>query len=314
MATTINTDVIIHDELVQTAYLERLQDNLAIFNQQSNGAIILRDEMIVGDFEKQAFYKIGGSIEHRDVNSTAIAESKKITMGERVGVKVPFMYGPYEATEESFKRRGRSVEEFSYLVGQDYADALIAGYWKYATSALHGAIGSNSAMLASAKLSEHGKKVLTKGMRAFGDKFGRIALWVMDAESYLDIVDGAIDNKLHQEADTVIYGGVAGTMGIPVLVTDQAKKDTIYGLQAGAVTITNSQLPSFRAYPINDKKNLAIGVRAEGAFNLDVLGYNYKTSAGANPNLATLGATSNWEKYATSNKNTAGVILDINEG
>lgn len=313
MATTINTDVIIHDELVQTAYLERLQDNLSVFNEQSNGAIVLRDEMIVGDFEKQAFYKIGGTIEHRDVNSTDTVESKKITMGERIGVKVPFMYGPYEATEEAFKRRGRSVEEFSYLVGQDYADALIAGYWKYATSALHGAIGSNNAMLASAKFSEHGKKVLTKGMRAFGDKFGRIALWVMDAESYLDIVDGAIDNKLHQEADTVIYGGVAGTMGIPVLVTDQAKKDTIYGLQAGAVTITNSQLPSFRAYPINDKKNLAIGVRAEGVFNLDILGYSYKTTAGANPNLATLGATSNWEKYATSNKNTAGVILDIAE-
>ena len=314
MATTINTDVIIHDELVQTAYLERLQDNLAVFNEQSKGAIILRDETIAGDFDKQAFYKIGGSIEHRDVNSTDVAESKKITMGERIGVKVPFMYGPYEATEEAFKRRGRSVEEFSYLVGQDYADALIAGYWKYATSALHGAIGSNSAMLASAKLSEHGKKVLTKGMRAFGDKFGRIALWIMDANSYLDIVDGAITDKLYQEADTVIYGGLAGTMGIPVLVTDQAKKDTIYGLQAGAVTITNSQLPSFRAYPINDKKNLAIGVRAEGVFNLDVLGYSYKTSAGANPNLATLGATSNWEKYATSNKNTAGVILDINEG
>lgn len=313
MATTINTDVIIYNELVQTAYLERLQDNLSVFNQKSNGAIVLRDEMIVGDFEKQAFYKIGGTIEHRDVNSTDTVESKKITMGERIGVKVPFTYGPYATTEEAFKRRGLSVEEFSYLVGQDYADALIAGYWKYATSALHGAVGSNSAMLASAKLSEHGKKVLTKGMRAFGDKFGRIALWIMDANSYLDIVDGAITDKLYQEADTVIYGGLAGTMGIPVLVTDQAKKDTIYGLQAGAVTITNSQLPSFRAYPINDKKNLAIGVRAEGVFNLDILGYSYKTSAGANPNLATLGATSNWEKYATSNKNTAGVILDIAE-
>lgn len=57
-----------------------------------------------------------------------------------------------------------------------------------------------------------------------------------------------------------------------------------------------------------------IGVRAEGAFNLDVLGYSYKDTAGANPNLATLGATANWEKYATSDKNTAGVILNIAEG
>lgn len=98
-------------------------------------------------------------------------------------------------------------------------------------------------------------------------------------------------------------------MGIPVLVTDQAKANTIYGLQSGAIRITSSQLPAFRAYEINDQENLAVGVRAEGVFNLDILGYSYKETAGANPNLDTLAATANWTKYATSNKNTAGVIL-----
>ena len=313
MTTTTNKDTIIHDELVQTAYLERLKDNLNLFNKASNGTIVLLDEAIMGDFDKKAFYKIGGSIDHRDVNATTAVEAKKISMGERVGVKVPFKYGPYESTEEAFKRRGRSVDEFSFLVGQDYADALIAGYWKYATSALQGAIGSNTDMMVKAKLSEHGRKVITKAMRKFGDKFGELSMLIMDSASYFDIVDGAITEKLYQEASTVVYGGSPGTMGIPVLVTDQAKANNIYGLQKGAVRITNSQLPAFRAYPINDKENLTIGIRAEGAFNLDILGYSYKTTAGANPNLATLGATASWEKYATSNKNTAGVILDIAE-
>ena len=313
MGTTINNDTIIYNELAQTAYLERLQDNLSVFNQASNGAIVLRDEMIEGDFEKKTFYKIGGNIAHRDVNSVAKVEGKKISMGERVGVKVPFTYGPYETTEEAFKRRGRSPEEFSIIVGQDYADAMLVGYWKYATAALQGAVGSNNSMLSKAKLSEHGKKVLTKGMRAFGDRFSRLSLWIMDSDSYFDIIDGAISDKLYQESDTVIYGGLPGTMGIPVLVTDQAKKDTIYGLQAGAINITNSQLPAFRAYEINDQVNLGIGIRAEGTFNLDVLGYSYKVSAGANPTLDTLGAKANWEKWASSNKNTAGVILDIAE-
>ena len=190
----------------------------------------------------------------------------------------------------------------------------MAGYWKYATAALQGAVGSNSSMLVTAKLSEHGRKVITQGMRKFGDKFSNLSLLVMDAASYFDIVDGAITDKLYQEASTVVYGGAPGTMGIPVLVTDQAKKDTIFGLQQGAIRIRNSQLPAFRVYQDNTKENLVIGVRAEGAFNLDVLGYSYKDTAGANPNLATLGATANWEKYATSDKNTAGVILNIAEG
>lgn len=313
MATTVNSDLIIYNDLAQTSYLERVQDNIAVFNAASNGAIILSDENIEGDFRKRAFYKIGGEITHRDVNSTATITGKKIGASEMVGVKVPFKYGPYEMTEESLKRRARSVEEFSELVGQDYAEALIQGYFQYAAAALTGAIGTNSAMKVKTKFSEHGKKVLTKGMRQFGDKFERIAIWVMNSDTYFDLVEDAIGQKIFGEVDQVIYGGTPGTMGRPVLVSDKAANDTIFGLQAGAVEITNSQVPTFRAYQMNDMENLTMGIRAEGTFNIDVLGYSYKTTAGANPNLATVGATASWEKYATSNKNTAGVIIDVSE-
>mgnify|MGYP001736758489 FL=1 len=72
MGTTINNDTIIYNELAQTAYLERLQDNLSVFNQASNGAIVLRDEMIEGDFEKKTFYKIGGNIAHREDRKSVV--------------------------------------------------------------------------------------------------------------------------------------------------------------------------------------------------------------------------------------------------
>lgn len=38
MTTTTNTDMIIYDDLAQTAFLERRQDNLDVFNAASNGA------------------------------------------------------------------------------------------------------------------------------------------------------------------------------------------------------------------------------------------------------------------------------------
>ncbi|MDP0461918.1 major capsid protein, partial [Glaesserella parasuis] len=50
MATGLNKDVIIYNELAQTAYLERIQDNLNVFNAASNGCILLQDENIQGDF------------------------------------------------------------------------------------------------------------------------------------------------------------------------------------------------------------------------------------------------------------------------
>lgn len=87
MPTTVNSDLIIYDDLAQTAFLERRQDNLEVFNAASNGAIILDNELIEGDFRKRTFYKVGGSIESRNVNSTDPVTGKKIGAGESVSVK-----------------------------------------------------------------------------------------------------------------------------------------------------------------------------------------------------------------------------------
>ncbi|GGU84505.1 hypothetical protein GCM10009504_46090 [Pseudomonas laurentiana] len=312
MATTVNSDLIIYNDLAQTAYLERIQDVIDVFNASSNGAIIFDNELIEGDLRKRSFYKIGGAMEHRDVNSSSTVTGKKIGAAEMVGVKVPFKYGPYETTEEAFKRRARSPEEFSELLGQDYADAVLEGYVQYAMAALMASIGSNADMVAAASFATDGKRALTKGMRKFGDRFGRIALWTMDSATYFDMVDQAITEKIYEEAGVVIYGGQPGTMGKPVLVADSMPAETIFGLQAGAVKVTESQAPGFRSYNIDNQENLAIGFRAEGTFNLDLMGYSWKDSTGGvNPNLAAVGAAANWNKYATSNKATAGVLIDL---
>ena len=101
-------------------------------------------------------------------------------------------------------------------------------------------------------------------------------------------------------------------MGKPVLVTDTHPAETIFGLQSGAIRVTESQAPGFRSYPINTQENLAMGFRAEGTFNLDLLGYSWADATGGiNPNLAAVGAGANWAKYATSDKATAGVLIDL---
>lgn len=312
MATTVNNDMVIYNRLAQTAYLERLQDNLDVFNAASNGAIVYRSEVIEGDFDKKAFYKVGGSIEHRDVNSTSAVTPKKIGSGESVGVKCPYKYGPYASTEEAFKRRARTPEEFAMLVGQDMADALMEGRLQYALAALDAAIGGNAAMVAEGSIAVDGRKALTRGMRKFGDRFSRIGLWVMNSDTYFDIIDDAVTNQVYGESEIVIYGGLPGTLGKPALVSDKVPTDKAFGLQGGAIQVVESQAPGFRAYDINDQENLAIGIRGEGTFNLELLGYSWKDDVGgANPTLAAIGAEANWKKHAGSDKMTAGVLLDL---
>lgn len=315
MATTVNSDFVIYDTLAQTAYLERIQDVLDVFNASSNGAMVLRSEAIEGDFDRSTFYSVPGSVGHRDVNSTAGVVGQKIGSDEKVGVKTPWKYGPYETTEEAFKRRNRSPDEFSQVIGQHMADATIDYMIAAAFAALLGAIGTNAAMLATGSWATDHKKVLTKGMRKFGDRFNRIALFAMDSTVYFDLVDDAIGQKVYEEAGLVIYGGMPGTMGKPVLVSDKIPEDYIFGLQAGAVEIVESQAPGFRSYEINDQENLAMGYRAEGAFNVEVMGYSWDVSgspaAPANPTLAQLGSGANWTKVAADNKATAGVVITV---
>ncbi len=158
MATTVNSDLVIYNDEAQTAYLERVQDNLDVFNASSNGAIVLDNELIEGDFRKRSFYKnwrlAGASRRQLRRQGTA----KKIGAGEAVGVKAPWKYGPYQTTEEAFKRRGRPVDEFSQIIGADVADATLEGFIQYATAALRAAISSNAGMVVTANIETDGKK------------------------------------------------------------------------------------------------------------------------------------------------------------
>lgn len=309
MATTVNSDMIIHDRLAQTSYLEALQDNLAVFNQGSGGALTIRTEAILGDFSKNAFYTVPGGMGHRDVNATGTAAAQKVGSGEAIGVKTPWLYGPYETTEEQFKRRARSTEEFSELMGQHMADSMISYAIEAAFASVDAAIDSNLSMAVAASWATDHKKAITKGLRTFGDRFGRIALLAMDSTEYFNMVDDAIGEKVYEEAGNVIYGGMPGTLGKPVLVSDKVPTSKIFALQSGAVEIVESQAPGVRSYDINGKTNLMLGYQAEGAFNVDVMGYSY--DATKNPDLATLGAALSWTKHAADNKATAGARIDL---
>lgn len=313
MATTVNIDTVVHNQLAQTAYLERDQDNLATFNAASNGAILYYNEAIMGDVSKTAFYKIGGEIEDRDVNDTGEADAKKIGMDESVGIKKPYAYGPYEATKESFKRRARNVDEFAEIIGHDAADAMMGGRLSYALASLKAAISGNAEMVAKADLTVDGKASLTKALRPFGDKFDRVALLVMNSGTYFDIVDDATTNQIYGESNIVIYGGLPGTLGKPVLVTDKVDGNDVFALQAGAIRVIESQAPDFELYPIHGRKNMAMGYQGEGTINIEMLGYSWKESSGINPTAAQLADKANWVKHATSNKMTAGVLLTLDK-
>lgn len=312
MATTVNSDMIIYPTLAQTAYFERVQDVIEIFNASSRGTMVMRSDAIPGDFSKSSFFTVPDAMGHRDVNSDAAALGIKLGSDEDVTVKAPWKFGPIETTEEAYKRQNMSPAMFSQQLGIAQADQMLEYTIEAAFAALDSAIASNAPMDVSGSLATDGRKVITTGLRTMGDRSQRIAMLGMSSATYYDFVDQAIDDKLDGEiAGVLIAGAMPGTLGKPVLVSDKISDNVVYGLQPGAVEMIESQAPGMRVYDIDVQENLAVGYRSEGAFNVGLLGYRYSEVAGANPDNATIGAAGSWIKNAQSDKLTAGFRLTL---
>ena len=309
---TVNNDLVIYNDLAQTAYIERIQDVVEVFNGASRNTLQLVSELIEGDFRQRAEYVPFGEIRHRNVNSDAEVEPTKIDMKEDIGVKTPWIFPTVAVTKESFKRRARSPEEFSLLAGQMLADKAIAYQISLALGSLEAAIRANPTMVVGGKsIATDGKKVITAGLRKFGDRAERVTALVMNSTRYFDFVDKSIEDKIFEEAGAVVYGGQPGTMGRPVIVTDRCPANLIFGLQPGGATLTESQAPEIASWPIYDRENFAVGFKAEGVLNVDLLGYSYIKAKGENPNITILSDPESWEKLAVSDKATAGVLIDV---
>lgn len=303
--TATNSDMTVYDRLAQTSYYETIQDNLAVFNEASNGCLILGSDNIEGDFDKSAFFTLPDNMADRDVNDTGDVVANSLGTDEMIGVKYPWSFTPTAATEEAFKRVAKDPEEFALLFGERLAETFMQRAIAAAFAALDAAIEGNAAAMSVGGVwaTDH-KKVITKVLRPYGDLASSVALLAMDSTQYFNMVDDAITEKVYEEAGFVIYGGMPGTMNRPVLVTDRAPANKIFGLKQGAVTITESQETGIITERKGGKANILRSFQAEGAFNVEVEGYKY--AGAANPTLATLAASASWTKYAASNKATAG--------
>lgn len=102
------------------------------------------------------------------------------------------------------------------------------------------------------------------------------------------------------------------------MVTDSSdltfdKSGTRYntlGLTEGGITVSSQNDFNSVIVPKTGKENITNAYQAEWSYGVSVKGYGWKVSSGgSNPNDTALATSTNWEKVATSHKDTAGVLL-----
>ncbi len=326
MATTVPSDMIIYPEWVQSGYLEKLAQNVQGFNANSNNAINLTTASLVGNYKSTAFFKEllqSDLVNDRDKNSTAAVTSAAMQQIEDIIPYLPSRFGPYETTRSAFLDIGKSPEEFSMLLGEGLADAVMKDMLDVsfaafinATQAIAGepmTIGAGSA--GSAPLSYDN---FIDAMGLYGDKLDEVACFVMRGKDYFGLMKGnVIAATIDSVAGATLNSGSVATMGKPVLVIDSPSlvgtgaaagdSGAVLALTTNAITCISDDDFYITTKEELGKENITITWQGESQYGLDIKGSSFDKSVAVNRTTIVDGA--NWTQNVTSLKNYAGGVV-----
>ncbi len=322
MATTASGDVKIYQPQFQGAFIETLQQNIAAFNELSGGALVMRERRLKGQYEYEAFFDEVSAITRRDpsTGSSSTLTPVKLTQDEFISVKLHRVNGPYEWNVSAAFLAGFDPARFSLAVGEQAAVAV-------PTEQLNNTLAALEAKLDSVAALEHDRTAgtirtsdLADGLNKFGDKAGRIVLWVMHSKVYNDLFKEQLAATVTvlgtDPFGNTIFQGVPATLGRRVLVTDSASlinytdissASPVYstlGLTLNAAKLELTELPFAVAEgPRTGSQNLYITFQAEYGYNMGLKGCKWDvTNGGANPTDANVATATNWDTVVAENK------------
>lgn len=322
------SDFKIYQEEFQTGVVESVAQFLGIFNEGTRGAIRLVPRALKGDYSKGAFFKdVSSLVSRRDTTSVAAATDLALTQDEVISVKLNRKVGPVAQTLDAIKKAGLSEAQASFAFGQLAGQRKMKDMVDAALNAGRAAIGATSAMVNDVSVTV-GASVpaspaeLNDSLALMGDAAQDIVCWVAHSRVNFDIIGAILAGTTTGLADVAtIQGALPGYLGRPAIITDSSSltftdtyvKYRTLGLVRDAVIVEESEEESFATEIVTGLENLVRRWQSEHAFNVTCKGYKWDvTNGGANPSDTALGTTTNWDKVATDNKHTLGVMLVSN--
>ena len=322
------SDFVVRNELFETLFVETLAQNVDILNQDGNGVIQLVTNEREGDYDKTRFFdRPSGGVSRRDTTDTATSLTPSaLTQDEVIGVKLNRKYGPYQQTRDAFKKIGGTPEDLTLILAPNMAEEAMKGMVNDAVAALVAALRNNSGVVydyaATGANATIDHTALIRGRALFGDAFGRIRGWGMNGAAFHKLVEAQLSVASGNVGDFAVYEGQAGTLGLPAFVSDAPAFATsgtpgeyhILGLVPNAAVLTVSEAPYMATDETILKENILYAFQGEYAFNLELKGYKWDVAnGGANPSDVALATGSNWDKVVANDKDTAGIVIDVDQ-
>jgi len=325
MAIGSKSDVKIYNAEFSAGYLETLDQAVSDFAMGFGGAVNIVTAETMGDYRKERFWDFpSGNYGRRDVTDTSTSVTPaKMTQGEIIAPKLSRRYGPFQQTEDSFRRIAEDPVLFSTLLGENYAQQRVKEMLNTSMGALSAALnneGSNVydyAATGSGKTADH--TALIRGLDKMGDASSKVRTWVTHSGAATSLKEAQLSVGSGNVADFQVYQGGVGTLGLPLFVSDipylsvtgTPGEYIILGLVRNAVSIYVDTLPIVALDRQLLKENLEMILQGEDDYVLELKGFQW--GGGVNATTANVVTGSNWTTEFASNKDLPGIKIDVDK-
>lgn len=319
------SDLQVYNEYAYSAFTEVLDQQIELFNAASEGTILLQSASNRGDFNESAFFgKVtGGLVRRRDAYGSGQIAQKSLGHKTDISVKVAAGTPEIRLDPGQFKWIQLNPEVAGAAAGQQMAVDTLADMLNVALGATYSALVQETENVFDATGQSPDKatwKNLLGGARKFGDQSSQIAAWVMHSVPMHDLYEANVTNSER----LFTYGTVnviRDPFGKLLIMTDAPRlvssaNPAVYhvlGLVPGAARVEQNGDFFANEETKNGFENIVKTYQAEWSYNLSVKGFAWnKATGGASPTDSSLFSSGNWERFATSHKDLAGVVVEVN--
>lgn len=312
------SDLAVFNEYAYEAKTEVLRQQIALFNAATNGAIVLRAGANEGDYNEAASWKkISGLVKRRNAYGSGAQTPKTLEHIIDRSVKVAAGTPPVSMPPGQFKWIQRNPEEGGAVYGQQLAVDAMADMLNTAILAGAVAIGANANVIVDATAGVANMGTFVTGASKFGDRASDLLCWVMHSKPLFDIYGQSLTNSASLFSFGTInvrqdgFGRNFVVTDSPALMyTSSGQKYRTMGLTSGAITVEENNDFTSNVDTSNGDENIQRTIQAEWTYNMSVKGYAWdKTNGGHSPNDAAIGTGTNWDKWVSDDKDTAGVLI-----
>ena len=313
------SDLAVFSEYTYESMTEVLSQQIELFNAASQNTLVLRSNPIQGDFSDKAHWGlIDGLVRRRNAYGSGSVNAKTLEHLVDTMVKVAAGTPPVNMPPGQFRWIQQNPEQGGAVFGQQLAVAALADMLNTSIMAYVAALTGETDVYEDVSADNTTFATLLGGSSKFGDRSNDLRAWLMHSTTMFTIFGTALANT----SGLFTFGTVnvrQDGFGRPFIVTDSPSlinvtpdPDEYYiaGLTQGAIICEQNDDFDQNVETTNGDENIQRSVQAEWSYNLGIKGYSWdKTSGGKSPNDAALATANNWDRVATSHKDTAGVLL-----